>query len=82
MSNSIQSLPKALETSRDLQRAACLLLVLMKRKRSYMLWEATLVAMLRIKSSLKKSILIYKKRRRRDFVVFSGKGLRKSEKDR
>jgi len=61
VSRSIASLPKALEISSDLQRVACLLFVRMKLNRSCMLSAATLLAMLRIKSSPKK--FIFDKRR-------------------
>jgi len=64
MSNSIAPLPKALEISTDLQRPACLLFVLMKLNKSCMLSATILSAMLRIKSSLKKSILMEEKRKK------------------
>ena len=58
VSNSIASLPKALEICSDLQRTTCLLFVRMKLNRSCMLSAVTLSTMLRIRSSPKKIILI------------------------
>jgi len=52
----MQSVKTTLETVGSLQSATCLLLVLWKLKRSYMLWAATLAAMLISKSSVKGSI--------------------------